>query len=187
MVLPGHLAGGYLTANAILALAPATAAFSPTQTLILLAIGTIFGDGPDIDLFIYNFNQKSSRPDADENGHRHYVTHTPIFWLGLSLLIVLGGWIAGSLFTQFVGWMILGGSWTHLLLDSIEFGVRWLWPFSQRRFCLREVEEPVIDQQKGTLAYYRELIAKTAFRNVTFYAEIIITIVAIVVAYQQFF
>ena len=131
MVLPGHLSGGYLAARAVLALAPAAAAFSPTQTTILLVIGTLFGDSPDIDLFFYYFNQKSSHPDNNENGHRHYITHAPIFWLCVSLTIVLIGWLSGSLFTQFVGWMILSGSWSHLLLDSIEFGVRWFWPFSQ--------------------------------------------------------
>jgi membrane-bound metal-dependent hydrolase YbcI (DUF457 family) len=185
MVLPGHLGGGYLSARAILALAPAAASFSPTQTAILLVIGTLFGDSPDIDLFLYYLNQKSDHPDTDDNGHRHYVTHTPIFWLCISLAIVAAGWLAGSLFVQFIGWMVLSGSWTHLLLDSIEFGVRWFWPLSDRRFCLRDVTDPIIDKPKGSLAYYRELIAKTAFRNITFYAEAAVTVIALWVAFHS--
>lgn len=185
MVLPGHLAGGYLAARAVLDLAPAAASLSPTQTAILIVIGTIFGDSPDIDLLFYYFNQKSSRPDMDENGHRHYVTHTPAFWLALSLAIAAAGYIAGSIFVQFIGWMVLAGSWTHLLLDSIEFGVRWLWPLTSRRFSLMKGSpDPEIDAPKGSLSYYRIYLLKTSFRNVTFYAELLVTALALWIAFR---
>jgi hypothetical protein len=185
MVLPGHLAGGYLVSRAVLALAPAATAFSPAQTAALLVIGTLFGDSPDIDLIFYYFNQRSAHPDNDEIGHRHNITHTPIFWLGVSLAVVAAGWIAGSLFTEFAGWMILAGSWTHLLLDSIEVGIRWLWPFSEKIFLLRKTAEPEVPGTKGTVAYYWKLItSKSYLRSLTVYAEIAITLAALWVAFH---
>lgn len=183
MVLPGHLAGGYLAALALLTVGEPS--ITAAQASALLAIGAIAGDGPDIDLFLYYFNQRSKRPSADSSGHRHYITHTPAFWLVLSLIIFGIGLIADSTFVQYIGWVILAGSWSHLLLDSIEFGVRWLWPIMKRRYYLLPGSNPVIDEPKGTLRYYRELIRATAFRNVTFYAEITVTAIAIVVLFQS--
>lgn len=183
MVLPGHLAGGYLAALTVLTIGDPS--LTATQVSALLAIGTISGDGPDIDLFLYYFNQRSKHPSTNPNGHRHYITHTPAFWLGLSLSIVGCGLLADSTFVQYIGWVILAGSWSHLLLDSIEFGVRWLWPFTEKRFSLLPGHEVVINQPKGTLSYYWEMITKTAFRNVTFYAEIIVTAIAIVVFFSS--
>ena len=185
MVLPGHLAGGYLSARIVLALAPAAAAFSPTQTAILLTIGTLFGDSPDIDLIFYYFNQKSIHPDNDEIGHRHNITHTPIFWLCISLAIVAIGWSFGSLFTEFIGWMVLSGSWTHLLLDSIEVGIRWLWPFSSKVILLRRATEPDIPGTKGSIPFYWKLIISKEYRrSLTFYVEIAITLAGLWVAFH---
>ncbi len=190
MVLPGHFAGGYLTARAVLVLAPAAAAFSPTQTAILLVIGTLFGDGPDLDLFWYSFKHLILK-SAENDNHRDYATHAPLVWLTASLLIVLAGWIAGSLFVQFIGWMVLSGSWTHLLLDSIEHGIMWLWPFSHTRFALRHTENEMNTEapgEKGTLANHWYFITKIYFPYFwSSYLEIVLTIVGLVVAYKQIF
>src|SRR5437868_1384261 len=124
MVLPGHLAGGYLAARALLSLSHA--AFTPGQMLALYIIGTLAGDGPDIDLIWYSFKHRVLR-STENDSHRDYLTHAPIVWLAISLLIVLAGSLVSSSFVEFIGWIILCGSWTHLIFDSIEYGVMWLW------------------------------------------------------------
>ena len=72
MVLPGHLAGGYLASRAVLFLTHAT--FTPVQTATLLVIGTLAGEAPDIDFIFFYFNQRSktSKKVAE---HRDYFTH----------------------------------------------------------------------------------------------------------------
>jgi len=141
MILPGHLAGGYLATHALLFLAPAT--FSPTEVYALYAIGIIASDSPDIDLLWFYFenkkyekNQKLNHGEV-ENGkaskhpkanHREHITHTPIFWLIVSAIIAFIGYIFNSSFTEFGALVILAGSWSHLIFDSIVFGVCWFWP-----------------------------------------------------------
>ncbi len=186
MVLPGHLGGGYLAARAVLALAPAAAAtFSPTQTAALLVIGTLFGDGPDLDLIWYSFKHRILK-SAEHDNHRDYATHAPVVWLGISLSVVLAGWLFGSLFTQFAGWMIISGSWAHLLLDSIEYGVMWLWPLSHKRFCIRHIEHIIdleaVEGEEGSIRRYWNFITKKYVHFWSMPLEIVITIVAAVVA-----
>ena len=135
MVLPGHLAGGYLAARGLLAVFHP--ALPPIEIDSLLIIGTLAGELPDINLIRLYFNYKLERPNR-VNNHRVYVTHAPLFWLVISLLIVAGGYLAGSLFTEWIGWLVLAGSWSHLLLDSIEDGVMWLWPYSKKCFAMKK-------------------------------------------------
>lgn len=176
MVLPGHLAGGYLATRALLSLSHA--AFTPTQITALLIIGTLAGDGPDIDLLWFSFKHRILRIE-EEDDHREYITHAPIFWLVLSLIIVGIGYLAGSQFTEFIGWAILGGSWSHLIFDSIEYGVIWLWPFSKKRYCLRNVTEPEDLGEQGSIRRYWNYIVRVYPTRITFYAEILIFLIAL--------
>ncbi|MDE2037948.1 MAG: metal-dependent hydrolase [Patescibacteria group bacterium] len=179
MVLPGHLAGGYLAAKALLAAAHAS--FTPSQTAALLAIGTLAGELPDIDLAFF-YVAHVIRKDGTKDSHRDHITHAPAFWLAVSLVIAAAGYAAGSSFVAFIGWIVLAGTWSHFILDSIEYGIRWLWPFSDKRFCLREVPEAQIDGVKGSLTYYWRYIAdRRHLGRVTFYAEIAVTAAAIAV------
>jgi len=182
MVLPGHIAGGYLATTALLAITHTS--FSPLQTGVLLTTGILAAEAPDIDLFWFYLAHRYSRGKKPQS-HRDYLTHAPIIWLALSLVIVIIGFIASSQFTSLIGWAILTGSWSHFLLDSIEYGVMWLWPFSRERFAVRhipEAPEEEINQRAGSIPYYFEFIYKTYIRNVTFYAEIAVVILAIYVA-----
>ena len=177
MVLPGHLAGGYLATDALLIATHPS--FSPEQIITLLIIGTLFGEGPDIDVVLFYLKQRFGKAHTIQS-HREYPTHAPILWLLASLIIVLIGYIAHSLFTSYVGWVILCGSWSHFILDSIEFGIAWLWPVLNRRFYLRDIVEPDISTHtKGTPAYYWQFVSKHYFKRVTFYAEIVVTICAL--------
>jgi len=182
MVLPGHLAGGYLTAKAVLYLAHAS--FSPAETTALMAIGTLAGEAPDIDLLFFYLHQKYSAVPEKRDSHRSFITHTPAFWLLISMLIVGTGWIGSSLFTETLGWLLLAGSWSHFLLDSFEYGIRWLWPFSDKRFCVRNVVEPVIPGPQGNISYYWKLLSKVYYKRVTFYLEGLVVLIALWVAFH---
>jgi hypothetical protein len=186
MVLPGHIAGGYLFTRAFLALTHAT--FSASQTTALLIIGTLAGELPDIDLLRFYLANRSGF--SIDHNHRLYATHAPLFWLIVSLIVVALGYIVSSPFVIYLGWIILSGSWGHLILDSIEDGVMWLWPFSRQRFALRNV--PDFDAAKyagkyrpGTFAFYWDYIWTVYIgRRVTFYVEIFITLAAIWVLFK---
>lgn len=178
MVLPGHIAGGYLATKIILALSQVS--FSPTQTVILLTIGALIGEGPDIDLIYFYLENRRLRNRGTDN-HRDYITHAPLFWLISSTIIFIAGTIAGSIFVSFIGLVILVGSWSHFILDSIEGGISWFRPFSKKKFCLRQTQERKFSGQKGTISHYWKIICDYYFNSWTFYAEIMIVIIAIVV------
>jgi LexA-binding, inner membrane-associated putative hydrolase len=177
MVLPGHLAGGYLATTALLAIFHPDLSLAQTNALII--IGTLAGDAPDIDLVKLYFDNRPNGSHATDN-HHSYMTHAPLFWLVSSLLIVAFGFIFNSLFTQWCGWLILSGSWTHLLLDYIEFDVRWFWPFSNKYFTLIKREHSKdITARPGTISNYLQFITKEYIKSATFWLEIIVTITAL--------
>jgi len=173
--------------------------FSSNQTTILLIIGTLAGDGPDIDLIWYYFENRNSTLSLPKesndfhrndktiaSNHREYPTHAPLTWLILCALIVLAGLITNSIFTVFIGLTILAGSWSHFVLDSIEFGIRWFWPFSNKRYCLHKTVEIEPAGQKGTFSYYWKMITTRDFlKSWSLYAEILIVMIAVVVLISE--
>lgn len=173
MVLPGHLSGGYLATLGLLAITHS--AFSHSQLVSLYIIGTIAGEGPDIDLLFY-YLQRRTNKNSDIESHRSYITHTPIFWIVFCGLISLVGLFLNSQFIEFIGYVILGGALSHLLFDSLEYGIRWMWPFVNMRFCVRNIDEQQIQGEKGTIPYYWTFITNVYITRWTFYAEIVVTI-----------
>ncbi|MEA2715668.1 MAG: hypothetical protein QOG91_696 [Candidatus Parcubacteria bacterium] len=163
-------------------LALSHAAFTPLQTAILFAVGTLAGEAPDLDLIRFSLEQRSDKKAGKTVSHRDYFTHAPLFWLAASLTVVIVGLISGFIFTQFVGWTILCGSISHFILDSIEFGIAWLWPFSKKRIFLREMTHAEMHERPGTLRHYWEFFSEVYVRNLTFYAEILITLPALYMA-----
>lgn len=183
MVLPGHLAGGYLAAYSLLALSHVS--FSGTDTAILLAIGILAGEAPDVDLIPFYFEYKKDRAHKISH-HREYFTHAPIVWIGFSLAISLLGFIFNSIFMEFAGLVVLVSSLSHFILDSIEHGIRWIWPFSNRRFFILEATYPNgINERKGTFSYYWKFIFSTYIKRYSFYVEILITLIALFVAFWR--
>jgi membrane-bound metal-dependent hydrolase YbcI (DUF457 family) len=179
MVLPGHIAGGYLATKALLSLTHA--ALTPLQTQIVSVVGTLSGEAPDIDLIWFYFEKRRAKA-PEKQSHRDHPTHLPVTWLVISLSIMAIGYAAGSSFTGYIGAAVLCGSWSHLILDSIEYGVRWLWPFSNRRFCLKDVSLPTSDRRPGSPAFYWEHIKTSYVKGLTFYVEIAVTLIALFVA-----
>lgn len=179
MVLPGHLSGGYLITKGVLSLLHP--AFSVTKINTLLLIGTLAGEFPDIDLIFFYFAGKNPKIGKDED-HRDYITHTPLLWLIISGLISLTGILISSSFIKYLGLVILCGSWSHLLLDSIEYGVMWLWPLSSKRYCLtKKVPEANTVAAPGSLQSHLQYMKGAYLKTWSFWAEIIITVVALIV------
>lgn len=153
-------------------------ALPPIEINSLLIIGTLAGELPDIDLIRLYFDHKLERPGR-VNDHRVYITHAPFFWLMISLIIVAGGYLAGSLFTEWIGWLVLAGSWSHLILDSLEYGVMWLWPFSKKLFTAKkEVPSENIAARPGSPSHHFHYISKVYVKTISFWVEIIITLAA---------
>ncbi len=106
----------------------------------------------------------------------------------ISLIIVAFGSIFQSTFVEYLGWIILVGTWSHLILDSIEDGVMWLWPFTKRRFALGRSSD--FDPLKygghyrpGTFMFHFKYITTIYMRQrVSFYIEILITLIALYIA-----
>ena len=194
MVLPGHLAGGYLAAATLLSVLHPD--FSTTQINTLLLIGTLAGELPDIDLFFFNWKHRKDtvveNNSNDNESHRNYITHVPLFWLLISLIIILSGYALNlvsinSTFIQWTGWIILIGTWSHLILDSIEYGIRWLSPISKKRYALKTkiVQEKIVGKSGSLLQYFHYLI-KIYWKSWTFPLEILISMIAIAVFLNSF-
>ncbi len=149
MVLPGHLSGGYLATTALLGIFHPD--FSTNEIITLLIVGTLAGELPDIDLFFFNIKYRHQQANRNDS-HRNYITHIPFFWLAISLLVVIIGLIINSQFTEYVGWIILAGTWSHFILDSIEYGIRWFAPISNKRIAIKtEFHEKPNSDRPGSI------------------------------------
>jgi hypothetical protein len=185
MVLPGHIGGGFLTTTFLLRITHAGMIMSSPEILTLTIIGTLAGDFPDIDLLRFYFDQKKSSTNK-VNDHRDYITHAPLFWLILCTLISGVGLIFNSLFIIYLGIVILGGSWTHLILDSIEYGVAWLWPYSRRHFSLfKNKPSNTMTARPGTMLSHWQFIKGMYLKTWTFWAELLVTLVAIIIFFSN--
>lgn len=151
MLPPGHIAGGYLAAAALLKIAKPD--LDPQHIHALLALGAFFGFAPDLDVFISFVKAKSfTVPDQSFN-HRYFWSHTPLPWLIVSLLIFF---LATDPFLKYVGLVIWVSSWSHFLLDSLAFGIMWLWPLSRKHFALSRKEYNLMGEagQKHFFQYW---------------------------------
>jgi inner membrane protein len=184
MVLPGHLAGGYIVTTAILKFIPGTEQFSNNEIALLYIIGILSGEIPDIDLLFFYLSKKINK-NSKKTTHREFYTHLPLFWLIISTLIIILGYVINSSFIILIAIILLGGTFSHLIFDSIEYGIRWLGPFSKKHFSLLKIKENFINDKKditvGSIPYYWNYIKKSYIKNKTIYFEIIVVIIAITI------
>ena len=178
MVLPGHLAAGYLVTKLFIS------AFEPTltgsETITLYIVGILAGILPDIDI-AYHIIQYLNKSHRIKNSHREYITHTPIFWLIISVVLTAVGYLINLDLIKYLGCVILLGTWSHLVLDSLESGVMWLWPVSHYRFALKHSLNNQNPKNAGSIKYYLDLLGHLYDNRQTFYAEILITLIALFV------
>ena len=191
MILPGHLAVGYLAAETVLKLAPA-GLLSTSQTAWLLTIGILASEGPDLDLLLYYFSERKhfrnqqtgQSPNKRRQSHRDYITHAPLFWVLVSAAISVIGIIFHSTFMSWSGLMVFVGSWSHLLMDSVEDGVLWLWPWHKRHLAVFYPTAPDWSGPRGGVGYCWYVIHKVYPRRLTFYLELFMTALALWVAFH---
>lgn len=130
MLLPTHIAAGFLLGD-FLAGAASRSGQSATIAKRTLLTTIVFSVLPDLDIVWFTLRHHSV-PWGDAAGaHHRYITHLPIFYLGLALV----AFIVSRRFPAVSPWLItagLVGSLGHLILDSflIGWGIMWLYPFS---------------------------------------------------------
>lgn len=121
MLPPGHIAGGYIASFGILKLLKPD--LDPSQINILLALGTFFGFAPDLDHFLAFARIKRFTVPNDRINHRHFISHAPFLWLAVCAALFL--LFPDPLF-RYGLIVVLAGSWSHFILDSFSYGIKWL-------------------------------------------------------------
>lgn len=176
MLPPGHIAGAYLTTTlALLLIQPAVTSH---QQWMLLLIGIFFGIAPDFDFFYGFIKYRRWTASEDVFDHRQFLSHAPLIWLFTGLLVSL---IAANPFWKFFGLLIWIGSWTHFALDSVEQGVKWFWPFSQKTYALRsqKIINRYITKERRFFPFWIGMVKHYAQTSVVFYCEIAVIIIAV--------
>jgi len=175
MLPPGHIAAGYLTAYGFIHLS--NSPFTPHETNILLLAGAILGALPDIDIIPF-FKGRATLYFTGSDTHRRYITHAPVLWLILGLTIALE---APNPFIRDIGLLIWLAPWGHFVGDSIEYGVRWLWPFSKRYFSLGSYPNRDLKSEKNLVQHYWGIIKIYSRKSLTFPLEVVLVLTALAV------
>ncbi|MEI8337646.1 MAG: metal-dependent hydrolase [bacterium] len=168
MLPSGHFAAGYLVSLALIKIANAN--LNTNQVNLITVIGTLAAVAPDLDLVYYFIRKKKGKLKENES-HRFYVTHAPILWLILGLGIYF---VAQNDFYKMAGLAIWIGSWSHFVLDSIEFGVPWIWPISKKVFALKSDIPETPDYGTKIIRSQWNFIIKTYPKMITSFVEILI-------------
>jgi membrane-bound metal-dependent hydrolase YbcI (DUF457 family) len=142
----------------------------------LIFIGLFFGFAPDLDLFYGFAKYKTWIASEDKFQHRTFLSHAPILWLVLAAIVYL---IAPDPFWKEVGLLILVGSWTHFLLDSVESGIMWLWPFRTTRYALIPNEKKYITSEKRFFPFWINFVRWYAATFVTYKLEVSLILFAL--------
>ena len=175
MLWIGHIAFGYLSTKLILIFAPQ---FSNSEYNLLMLIGIIASLLPDLDFIPFFIKHRSIKLQKNKS-HRKIYSHSPLLWTSILIIAMFFTTSPLALFTCLV---ILVGSLSHFIADSIEYGIYWLWPFSSVKWRLRQARgsEP-LDKENSILGYYTTFIKKVYIKNWTFYIELFIITIAILV------
>jgi len=184
MVLPGHLAAGYLTTYGVLKLAPSylSLSLSSVQIFWLFIIGTLLGDAPDIDAVFGILKSRSLSPKGLD-GHRKYPTHAPVVWLAAGLVVFFTARCFGTIgvpaFFQVLGLLMWLCPWSHFLCDSVENGVMWLWPLTTQQFALTQEGEINNDHPHTWLNLFSKY-----FKSPVAWLEALLVVIALVVFFK---
>jgi membrane-bound metal-dependent hydrolase YbcI (DUF457 family) len=171
MLPPGHIAAGFLTAKALLHFTGQ--GLTQTQQNHLLWWGIFFSFAPDLDSFISFAKEKSfAVRNPAKNNHRKFVSHVPILWAIAGFLIFF---LSRTQYFKVFGLILWLCSWSHFILDSIEYGIMWLWPFNKEKWALKDrgIDKPIVGK---TFTEYWLNFLKFYITRWTFYAEIIVLI-----------
>lgn len=121
---------GHAGASIVAAYVIERCAFNNEATPVTLGLSALVGLLPDLDS-LAAFALSRYRPSKNKLRHHEFLTHTPLFYLVLTMAL----WLAGmSREGMLFGILSLG----HLILDSwgTDDGIMWLWPLNRRQFSL---------------------------------------------------
>lgn len=179
MLPPGHIAAGYLATYALLKTTHAQ--LPPQQFNVLLGLGAFFAFAPDLDTFMSFAKAKSFILIDGKHSHRKFFSHAPLVWLIPSLAIIF---FTKSAFGTYLGLTVWAGSWSHFVLDSLQHGIMWLWPFNKKLFALKDREFSLkeLAKKESFVGYWTEFVW-LYFTQLKFssYLELIIIISALTV------
>ena len=180
MLPSGHIAAGYLAAYGALHLIKPELASG--QFAQLLFWGAFFGFCPDLDMFYAFSKAKSFTLPRKEINHRSYLTHRPLFWLGVGGLIFIPAVIYASAFWQMFALMVWLGTWSHFVLDSFKVGIQWLWPIKNNFYAFLTPGEREEGPKTSFFRYWAWFLNYYARENRrTFLLEILILLTAAIV------
>ncbi len=114
----GHMPGGFLVSWLVLR----KHRNQPWYLPALLA-GLFASISPDLDLFYHHFI------DDRQHGHHSYWTHIPIYWIAIYALLYWPVHRWGSQALQVTLNVMFLALMSHMVLDSITSGIKWLYPF----------------------------------------------------------
>lgn len=179
MLPPGHVAAGYLTAEVLLKFAHPQ--LSATQQNQLLWWGIFFGFAPDLDYFYVFFREHAfTVKDSSKNNHRRLISHAPILWLIVGLVIYF---LSTDVYYKILGLLLWLASWSHFILDSIEDGVMWLWPISTKQFALRHPKNLIVEDS-NFFSHWVKFIKQYATQRLSFIFEVLIILAALIVYFK---
>lgn len=125
MVLPSHVAGGYVAISVIDSIYP-NLGFGSGGLLLAGLVGSVL---PDIDFVFFKYVKD----------HHNSWLHTPIFWIILYVIVFIIGIVVQNNGIIIYNTAFLIGTITHLFLDWFSgrtAGIRISYPFSIKVFSL---------------------------------------------------
>ena len=181
MLPSAHFSAGYLLAKAVIHYSHA--AFNVQETHQLLFWGAFFGFAPDLDTFYAFLKIRKWIIPRAKIDHRKFISHAPLPWLVAGLLIYFVG---NDPYIKYFGLMLWLGSWSHFVLDSTKHGIRWLWPFSNRLYALRESDRAWENTETKFFGYWTNFLRHYATDStITFMLDIVITLAALVIFFRS--
>jgi membrane-bound metal-dependent hydrolase YbcI (DUF457 family) len=93
--------------------------------------------------------------------------------------------IAPNVYWHYVGLLLWLGSWSHFILDSIQYGIMWLWPFSNRTYAFKDREVDYVNNTgKDSFISYWWSFVKAYSQTLSCYLELLIIITAIIIYFK---
>lgn len=149
----------------------------------LFILGVIFGILSDVD-YVYYLGRHGLRPAKYSHEHRQALTHSFFPHLLISIILFF---LWGKLYGLIYFFAVV----SHLLLDSVHrpWGIRWLWPFSQKYYSIgiksgltvvtkKELDE--YTEQRGDQPWFKRFVR---LKNPYFVFEIVASLFFVLLVY----
>ncbi len=178
MFLAGHFAAGYLVTYLLLNYFH----IDPFYRNTFLLLGAIAGVLPDLDVLAHFRKARSLKLGSNGESHRDFITHAPIVWLLIGSLIIFFG---DTFSTELSGIILILGTWTHFIIDTLEYGIRWGWPFSKKNIAVfKNAPKHNLTGKESNREYYKKMSKEIYFKTKSFYIEIVLIAMALILFFK---